>query len=307
MKRSKLTAVPGLFLLLFAGSAIAQDVPSQSSFADPFDLGAGAASAVMAGTVAAPGSVWSLNYNPAGLSNVKQTTVGFSHLKWTLQQSASFVGAAFENGAALAVSYIDQGSVDEEDGNGLTGSQKSGTDVGIMGGYGFRLPIDPDIAIGMSAQAVQRSLADDRATWAAANIGAQWDAAPGVATVGVLLENIGSSVRLTSNGPEEPQPTAISGGVNFRIPPGLIPQGAITLGGDVRKVRFRDVALNVGGEILFANTLAARAGWMSDADEGKFTVGAGFKYSNFNIDYGFRDMDVLGITHRISVTMGFAQ
>lgn len=307
MKRSRFAAVPGVVLVLCARLTAAQSLPSPSVFVDPFDLGTGAAPAVNVAVAGAPGSLWSLNDNPAGLANVKQATAGFSHLAWTLQQSASFVGVAFPNGAALGAAYVDQGSVDEEDAGGLTGNVVSGSDVGLIGGYGFRLPFQPDFAFGVSAQAVQRSLAGRHSTWTAANLGVQWDVAPGLATLGAVLQNLGSSSRFTANGSDEPQPTTMRGGLSLRIPPGLIPQGSIELGVDVHKVRDRDAGVDVGGEIWFANTLAARAGWIGDADTGAFTAGVGFRNSSFQMDYGFRDMDALGLTHRVSVSMGFIE
>ena len=64
------------------------------------------------------------------------------------------------------------------------------------------------------------------------------------------------------------------------------------------------MSAKIGGEIWFANTLAARAAYLGGEQEGKFTVGTGLKYGQFGMDYSFRDLSVLGTTHRLSVTIG---
>lgn len=304
MMRRYFTAVPGLLVLLLAGTSLAQSTAHQASFVDPFDLGTGAGPSAMGATIAAPGDIWSLTNNPAGLADVKALQVGFSHLRWTFDQSASYVGAAFGNGAGVGASYVDHGTIYEADPNGLTGNQLRSDDVGLIGGWGFRLPIAPDVALGVSAQAVQRNIVGFRSTWEAANAGVQWNAMPGVLTLGAELDNVGSAVRYRSGTDDEPQPTSVGGGVSLRIPPGLVPQSSIVLGADVRKTRFQDVYVRAGGEIWFANTIAARAAYLGGEDEGKFTLGTGIHYGTFNLDYSFRDMNDLGTTHRISVSMG---
>jgi hypothetical protein len=258
----------------------------------------------MGATIAAPGDMWSLTNNPAGLSDVKATQVGFSHLRWTTDQSASYAGVAFMSGASVGVAYIDEGTIPEQDLNGFTGQEIRSSDVGIMGGWGIKLPVLPEMAVGISAQAVQRNIAGDRATWAAGNMGFQWAVLPGFLTIGAELDNLGSSVHFRSNGIDEPQTTTIGGGVSLRVPPGLIPQGSVVVGADVRKPRSQDTLIRVGGEIWFAGTIAARAGYLGGSDLGKFTVGTGVRYGAFQLDYGFRDMNDLGPTHRVSVSVG---
>lgn len=304
MSRKFLQAVPGLLVLLLAGNALAHE-EGIASFVDPFDLGAGAGPAAMGATIGARGDVWSLTENPAGLADVKHTEVGFSHLRWFNDQNASFVGAAFGSGGALGLAYIDEGSIGVENGNGLTDEQVRSSFVGISGGWAFHLPIAPDVTLGVAGQAVQRNLAAiKRATWVSGTVGMQWEAMPGVLTLGAQLDNVGSSIPLDQDGGSEPQPTSIGGGLALHIPPGLIPQSSITLAADVRKTRFEKVSAKIGGEIWFANTLAARAAYLGGEEEGKFTVGTGIKYGQFNMDYSFRDLSVLGTTHRLSVSIG---
>ena len=304
MSRKFLQAVPSLLVLLLAGNALAAEV-GFASFVDPFDLGAGAGPSALGATIAARGDVWSLTENPAGLADVKQTQVGFSHLRWFNDQNASFVGAAFGSGGALGLAYVDEGTISNESGGTLSDELVRSSFVGISGGWGFHLPIAPDVSLGVSGQAVQRNLAAvKRSTWVSASLGLQWEAMPGVLTLGAQLDNVGSSIAVGNDGGSEPQPTSVGGGASLHIPPGLIPQSSITLAADIRKTRFGKVSTKVGTEIWFANTLAARAAYLGGENEGKFTVGTGIKYGQFGMDYSFRDLSVLGTTHRLSVTIG---
>jgi hypothetical protein len=66
---------------------------------------------------------------------------------------------------------------------------------------------------------------------------------------------------------------------------------------------------NFGGEYLFNNMLAVRAGWKVNADEGGFTAGAGFKLplGNFDasFDYAYNDLGKLSDVHRGSFSFTF--
>ncbi len=57
--------------------------------------------------------------------------------------------------------------------------------------------------------------------------------------------------------------------------------------------------LHAGGEISYKDRLFLRAG----TDRGNFTVGGGFWFKYFQVDYGFLNHFDLGHTHRISLTI----
>ena len=65
--------------LLASSVAWAEDGTAGSTYLDVFAIGVGAGPSAMAAYTAAPGDLWSLTYNPAGLANVDRLKLGVSH------------------------------------------------------------------------------------------------------------------------------------------------------------------------------------------------------------------------------------
>ncbi|MFH1690328.1 MAG: hypothetical protein ABIE42_08835, partial [Candidatus Eisenbacteria bacterium] len=73
----------GLPLMLVAALVVstvawAGDGTAGSTYLDVFGIGVGAGPSAMAAYTAAPGDLWSLTYNPAGLANMDRLEVGVS-------------------------------------------------------------------------------------------------------------------------------------------------------------------------------------------------------------------------------------
>ena len=67
--------------------------------------------------------------------------------------------------------------------------------------------------------------------------------------------------------------------------------------------------IHIGGEFLFMDLLAIRAGYKSNYDEENLTLGAGIQYSlsgvNVNIDYSYSAMEIFDAVNRFSISLGF--
>ncbi len=59
--------------------------------------------------------------------------------------------------------------------------------------------------------------------------------------------------------------------------------------------------LNIGGEYVFMNTLALRAGYVTNQDDYGLTVGVGVHKFGFAFDYSFTPHKILNNVHRLSV------
>ena len=62
--------------------------------------------------------------------------------------------------------------------------------------------------------------------------------------------------------------------------------------------------INVGFEYLFMNSVALRAGYVSNQTEYDFTLGFGLQQFGFSVDYAYQDFGVFSSLHRFS--LGFA-
>lgn len=66
--------------------------------------------------------------------------------------------------------------------------------------------------------------------------------------------------------------------------------------------------INVGGEFLFMDMLAIRAGYKYNYDEEGLTLGAGIQYGisgvNIKIDYAYSTMQIFDTVNRVSISIG---
>ena len=62
----------------------------------------------------------------------------------------------------------------------------------------------------------------------------------------------------------------------------------------------------VGGEAWFVDMLALRVGYKTGDEEiGSLSFGAGFRYSDFQLDYAYADHGSFDVAHRLSLMMAF--
>ena len=76
---------------------------------------------------------------------------------------------------------------------------------------------------------------------------------------------------------------------------------------DVLMPKNRDMVVAVGGEVWFVDMLALRAGYKTGVEMGNLSFGAGFRISDFQLDYTYTDHEDFDATHRISLTMAFGE
>jgi len=305
----------GLPLILVAALVVssvawAGDGTAGSTYLDVFGIGVGAGPSAMAAYTAAPGDLWSLTYNPAGLANIDRLKVGVSQIEWLKGTSFSYLGVGLpsgDGGLALGLAYFDMGGVDPTD---IDGSEIDGLaeayNLGFVGGYGFVMPNICDLSVGVSGHVIQGSFDDESATAIGVNLGLLYGLMEDQVKLGVAVRNLGTKFQFGDDDSEEDeQAMTYSGGVSYTTAPDQISNVDLTVGVDVLKPKDRDVAVAVGGEVWVYDMLALRAGYKTGVEMGSLGYGAGFKFSDFQLDYTYTDHEDLKTTHRISLTMAF--
>jgi len=79
----------------------------------------------------------------------------------------------------------------------------------------------------------------------------------------------------------------------------------ILVGLDLLMPKDRDMVVAVGGEVWFVDMLALRAGYQTGTEMGNLSFGAGFKISDFQLDYTYTDHEDLDSSNRLSLAVGF--
>ncbi len=299
-----------LVAALFVSSvACAEDGTAGSTYLDVFGMGVGAGPSAMAAYTAAPGDLWSLTYNPAGLANIARLRVGVSQIQWFEDTSFSYLGVGLpsgDGGLALGLAYFDLGGVDVFDAHGTNMNESAEAyNFGFAGGYGFDMPNICGMSVGVSGHLIQGSLDDETATAIGVNLGVLYGVMDDQVQLGASVRNIGTKFQFGNDGEDE-QTITYGGGVSYSTAPDQIQNVDVMVGVDALMPKNSGVVVAAGGEAWFVDMLAIRAGYRTgDEEKGSLSYGAGFRYSDFQLDYAYSDHGSLEATHRISLTMAF--
>lgn len=294
-----------LLLAGLAGNAWAETPGTVAQ--DPFDLGTSAAIMGMGGaSTAAPGGLWSLGHNPAGLAEITDWRFGVSYFNWIASTSVAYGAVGAPPGFAAGIVNFDQGSVTLSDQFAATGSEGV-RDVGVIAGYGAKLPGDLSmIRVGAAAQYWQKNLAGTTASTFGMNLGAAMKLLQDQLTLGAYVQNLGPAMRFETAA-EDQQPTTVSGGVHWAMKASEEQMIRLELLADVVKPRTLDVQFAGGGQVVIADLLALRAGVNDFGDKARPTFGAGISYKSFGFDYAYGTVGLLDTDtaiHRVSFAFG---
>jgi hypothetical protein len=300
----------GLPLILVVALAVscaawAEDGKAGSTYLDVFAIGVGAAPSAMAAYTAAPGDLWSLAYNPAGLYNVDRISVGVSVFEWVEDTSYNYVGLAMPTGGGalgIGVAYFDLGGVPITDIAGEeTGEVAEADNLGVTAGYGIQWPTVCELSIGISGHVIRGALHEDSATALGLNLGVLYAMMHEQVNLGASVRNLGTRFKFDEE--EDEQTMTLGAGLSY-MPDLGDTRADVIIGLDVQVPKNRDPAVAVGGEVWFVDMLALRAGYRTGVDMGNLSFGAGFRISDFQLDYTYTDHESQGSSNRLSISVG---
>jgi len=308
-RRFGLPALVLVAAMLAAGAAWAGDGTAGSTYLDVFAIGVGAAPSAMSAYTAAPGDLWSLTYNPAGLASIPRLNLGVSQIEWFEDTSFSYLGVGLPRGVgglALGLAYFDLGAVPIHDDQGTNLNEDAEAyNFGFIGGYGFQVPNLCDLSAGVSGHVIQANFDEETATAIGVNLGLLYALMENQFHIGAAVRNLGTQFEFA--GDEDDQTVTYALGASYATLPDQIQNVDILIGADALMPQDQDLQGAFGGEVWVYDVLALRAGYNTGPETGNLTYGAGFKYSDFQLDYTYADYEDLGSTHRISLTMGFGE
>jgi hypothetical protein len=297
----------GLLMIGLAASAWAASPGTVAQ--DPFDLGTSAAISGMGGaSAAAPGGLWSLGYNPAGLSEVTEWRIGGSYFNWIESSSVSYGAFGAPPGFAAGILSFDQGSITLSDQFFTTTTEKV-NDFGAIAGYGARLPGNLSaLRLGLSAQYWQKNLAGIKAGTFAVNLGGLYSLMKDEQlTLGAYVQNLGPSMKFETAEADK-QPLTIAGGAMWTSKAKAKDSPAqFSVMADLAKPTDRDVVFAGGAQVVLKKVLALRAGANNYTEKTSPTFGAGIMYKSFTFDYAYGSLSLLDqdtAIHRVSLGFG---
>lgn len=294
-----------LAALLLASTALAGGGTAGANAAAYLGDAAGARPVGMGGAfVAVADDANAVYYNPGALPLIGGLAFQGSYALASLDR-APYQGTAVWNAPAfgvfgLGVTGLQISEIDGRDPTGEPTDSFSSSEMAIAGAYGTR--IGPWLGVGGAAKYLYQSLADNKGTGIAFDLGAHAHFDPGLlvadrVAVGVAVSNIGGTLEwdTDSSHKDDVAPTA-----RYGVAVAALPSGAtrIVAALDGVKTGESDLAVHAGAEFWFRELFALRAG-LSDEDA---TYGLSALVGMVRVDYAYAPDELdEGATHWLSL------
>lgn len=242
-------------------------------------------------------------WNPAALGRVSQPLLGATH--FTSIVDTQFNHASFAQPLNLWGTKAGLGfSIQHSSTSDFNQTDLAGNDLGAVENYDLVLGAAGGMALtrtlrmGVGVKAFNSRLAEFRSRGVAVDVGGQSDLNDRV-TLGVALVDVG--VQEAYDKVADPLPTLLRLGARGVLvdSPEVLIQATTQL--DRPWSTNGNIELGVGAEYWYQRVLVLRAGWRFGVDLGPFSLGAGFKWQGFTLDYAYNTLGDLGMTHRFSL------
>ena len=262
----------------------------------------------------------SITYNPAGISTVNNIDLSLSQVTWIQGLNYSNVAAAKRNGKhvfGFAFNYLSSPSIDKFDNNGVNlGETYSAADMALTIGYGRK--ISSRTRIGSTVKYISSRLESQTASAFATDAGIQHTVIKETLDLGMVVQNMGTSMKFISASDPLPLTVKIGGKYNIPIKPSnnntgmtfsksATTENSFSLFSDVNYTIDTGVFANLGAEFLIdydKSAFALRGGYRTNVGSG-ISFGMGWTGGMYCIDYAFAPLGELGQTHRISLGVRF--
>jgi hypothetical protein len=260
-----------------------------------------AASANVAGAAAT-------HYNPAGVFSNASGAIEFllMHKEWIQDVRSQFLGASIrlndESALGFSVNTATVSDIQIRTRPGISEGTFTSRDFSF--GLSYARSFSDELKVGLTAKYLFEKIFLEEANGFAFDIGAQYKTPIDNLSAGLALTNLGSMNVLRSE--SITLPALLRVGPAYSLALDDFTSQAIIAADLLYILPEKKAYVNIGGELLFSNVVAARVGYQLGSNARGFSAGAGVKYDLFNVDYGFAPLSAdLGSGHTFSLTMIF--
>jgi hypothetical protein len=254
-------------------------------------------------------------YNPAGLSLLNENPISFSFVKHLMDINLASLSYSteFEDigrfGAALK--YINYGSFDEADEFGNRIGEFGANEFAFIIGYSNSL--DENFYYGANGKVIYSGIADKSSSALALDIGLHYTVPDQNFNFGFSVLNLGSQISSYYDTKEDlPLDIVIGGAVRLKNLPARISVDFHKLNEDREDFVQRFKAFAVGIEFTLSPVFKLRFGYNNERRSelkigttsgiAGFNGGLGAKISDYQFDYGYSSLGLIGGWHRVSVS-----
>ncbi len=257
-------------------------------------------------------------YNPAGLKLLNENPVSFSFVKHLLDINLASVSYSTElygiGRFGAAVKYINYGNFVAADEFGNRNGEYGAGEAAFIIGYAGSL--DENFYYGANVKFIYSSIETRSSSAAAVDLGFHYEIPSQQLNFGFGILNLGSQIS-SYYSTKENLPLDLVFGISKKLEhlPLRLSLDFHKLNEDRDDFIQRFKAFSVGAEFTLSKVLMLRLGFDNEkrtelkvgtfAGIAGFNIGLGAKISNYNFDYGFSSMGLIGGLHRIGISTSF--
>ena len=251
-------------------------------------------------------------WNTAGLSQLKNIELNLLHVSYFAGTNYEFggFGLPIGQGGALGLSASLDFVPSFNSTNNPAATPGSANDLALAVGYGQTF--GENFSLGIGGKYISSSLVNYSASGAAGDAGLLLYTKQKDLTLGLSVQNVGQVSNFSQFSSQEKLPTVYRGGLVYRFQPEQPTH--FLVGIDAEKPIDGDVVFHAGGEVWVGSpdfAAAFRAGYNFNPlnqDLGSTvgaSIGAGVKFTGFELNYALVPFGLLGDTQRFSLTYRF--
>jgi tetratricopeptide (TPR) repeat protein len=238
----------------------------------------------------------SVFWNPAGLARMDFPGLNYMYNQWFIDIKHQYFdfGYPTDNGTfGGSYSLLDSGDIQGYDAGGSMEAVFKAQDSALS--FCWSRMVNDRLSIGVNLKSFSESLENYSATSTALDLGLLFDIDPSW-RFGAALQNVGSPLKFVAE--QTPLPQTYRLGLAHKR--GFFDDD-ISLAFDYVSSAGSNSSLNFGGEYLFRNLLALRAG----SSKGALRAGVGLMSGQFGLDYAYLSHADLGAAHQVSISYSF--
>ncbi|MDQ1317011.1 MAG: PorV/PorQ family protein [Candidatus Poribacteria bacterium] len=255
------------------------------------------------------GNIYSVYWNPAGLSEVLFNEVGATYNRMFQDINYSFIGYAmpsdFYGTLAFQVCYLGSGPIistyESLDGS-FAGEGDSFSVTDISFGVSQSKVITENLAYGVNIKFISHKIMDKNAFDLAGDAGVIYQPPVKGVKFGFVFRNLSTVYSFMNSKFREPWNLKFASSYELSDIP-------LTLAGDYNVIAEQKDTLNIGAEYWIFDIVALRTGMRLPSPNGflsSLSVGIGFNLLDlYQLDYSFSPHSALGITQRFSLIVRF--
>jgi hypothetical protein len=257
-----------------------------------------------------------IQYNNAGLAFLKKKELTLMHALWFQDIFYDHIGLAWPiegiGTIGFSVLYLNAGAFDKYvlDSANQPVAQGQFTASSMAAGLSYARPIVPTVSAGINIKMIQETIDGASASSVAVDLGTLWKTPVKGLAAGLYIANLGPSLGFDQ---------AFSLPINVRLGVGFKPSDAIAVDCDYTQPIETAGVFSLGGEYVYKKVFALRLGYkyqgavdynqtfngFGPAVAAGLTLGGGFQYGNYSLDYAYTNYGFLGTPHRFAITAKF--